>query len=53
MVACSLLDAPGKTPSKAPVGGSCREEETHFSNPYSNLFTVHLHIKKVRIISAA
>lgn len=42
MVACSLLDAPGETLSKAPVGGSCREEDTHFSNPYSSLLKSHI-----------
>lgn len=30
--ACSLLDAPGESLSKTPVGGSCREEDTRFSN---------------------
>lgn len=42
MVACSLFDAPGETLSKAPVGGSCREEDTNFSNPYSNLFKPYI-----------
>lgn len=37
MVASSLLDAPGETLSNAPVGGSCREEDSDFSNPYNNL----------------
>lgn len=42
MVACSLLEAPGETLSKAPVGGSCREEDTNFSNPYNNLFRPYI-----------
>lgn len=50
MASCSLLDAAGETLAKAPVGGSCREEGCHFSNPYKYVFKAYIVSSKTTLL---